>query len=79
MRAPNDCAALTSSAPNGDTTKVRHGQANNSIRCTRYEQPAWDAIGGCRRSKDAALENEPGIYASMIWLKPSEPGATHEQ
>ena len=39
-----------------DTTKVRRGQANNSIRCTRYEQPAWDAIGGCKRSKEAALE-----------------------
>ena len=63
MRAPNDCTRCPHlKRTERDTTKVRRSQANNSIRCTRYEQPAWDAIGGCKRSKDAALENEPGIY-----------------
>ena len=57
MRAPNDCTRCPHlKRTERDTTKVRRGQANNSIRCTRYEQPAWDAIGGCKRSKDAALE-----------------------
>ena len=57
MRAPNDCKRCPHlNRTERDTTKVRRTQASNTIRCTRYELPAWDAIGGCRRSKDAAKD-----------------------
>lgn len=53
MKAPNDCAKCPQLMRlNRDTTKVRRSQANNQIRCAKFNRPAWDAIGECKRSKE---------------------------
>ncbi len=52
MRAPNPCQTCQHLARlTNNTTKVRRTQANNHIRCTKYDRPALDAVGVCKRGE----------------------------